>query len=249
MPQPPPPHLRYLRSFPPPLLAPSLRLFHLGRRRFGLGGVGPLHKRRFVETWELEAHTTTFDPHPDARLNGTLFVPLVRTGEEGQDFITVEACGDDFLGALADAVQPTDEWDDLNGIETEACGNLNDMIMKGVPQCERPAAAAANDPSTNRTPDDLEDLTFSSDDDSDFQMDDRRNTSSQRNASRSSETRTRSSAKSTVRRLFRVTLLPVSFSCKSYFSSGGNEQASHTNVAHFSFSAAIFLVNSVFSPF
>ncbi|GJN25815.1 hypothetical protein PR202_gb13695 [Eleusine coracana subsp. coracana] len=91
-------------------------------------------------------------------------LPEAKQGEEGQGFITVEGCGDDFLGALADAVQPIDEWDDLKGMETEACDNLNDMMMKDVPQCERGLSG-------NRTPDDLEDLTISSDD-SDFEMGD-----------------------------------------------------------------------------
>ncbi|KAK3120696.1 hypothetical protein QOZ80_9AG0692270 [Eleusine coracana subsp. coracana] len=111
-------------------------------------------------------------------------------GEEGQGFITVEGCGDDFLGALADAVQPTDEWDDLKGIETEACDNLNDMMMKDVPQCERGSSG-------NRAPDDLEDWNFSSDD-SDFEMGDEinnhHNSSFQRNA------QSRSLAKSTLTR-------------------------------------------------
>ncbi|KAK3119339.1 hypothetical protein QOZ80_9BG0718310 [Eleusine coracana subsp. coracana] len=111
-------------------------------------------------------------------------------GEEGQGFITVEGCGDDFLGALADAVQPIDEWDDLKGMETEACDNLNDMMMKDVPQCERGLSG-------NHTPDDLEDLTISSDD-SDFEMgdemDNHRNSSFRRNAP------SRSSLKSTVTR-------------------------------------------------
>lgn len=139
-------------------------------------------------------------------------------GEEGQDFITVEGCGDDFLGALADAVQPTDEWDDLNGIETEACGNLNDMMMKSVPQCE---AAVPKGSSGNHAPEDLEDSDFSLDDDSDFEMGDEmdyhRSGSLQRNAptTRSSKTQSRSSAKSGVSHLFPVPPLLAffSFSC------------------------------------
>ena len=31
--------------------------------------------------------------------------------------VTVENCGDDFLASLADATQPTDDWDDLKGID------------------------------------------------------------------------------------------------------------------------------------
>uniref|UniRef100_A0A0E0MI29 ATP-dependent DNA helicase n=1 Tax=Oryza punctata TaxID=4537 RepID=A0A0E0MI29_ORYPU len=58
---------------------------------------------------------------------------LVRLyGEGGQGFITVENCGDDFLGALADATNNNDDWDDLNAIENEACGNLNGMMRHGV---------------------------------------------------------------------------------------------------------------------
>ncbi|KAJ3681337.1 hypothetical protein LUZ60_015826 [Juncus effusus] len=53
-------------------------------------------------------------------------------GTDGQDFITVENCGDDFLAALADAVEETEDWDDLQAIETEACGALNDIISQDV---------------------------------------------------------------------------------------------------------------------
>ncbi|XP_050380245.1 ATP-dependent DNA helicase Q-like 1 [Argentina anserina] len=52
-------------------------------------------------------------------------------GEDGQDFITVELCGDEFLSRLAEAVQDTEEWDDLQAMETEACGALNDMFGNG----------------------------------------------------------------------------------------------------------------------
>ncbi|KAF8665911.1 hypothetical protein HU200_053995 [Digitaria exilis] len=58
-------------------------------------------------------------------------------GEDGVVFVTVEKIGDDFLASLADATQPVDDWDDLKGIETEACGNLNDMMMKNVPNSSR----------------------------------------------------------------------------------------------------------------
>lgn len=44
----------------------------------------------------------------------------------------MENCGDDFLGALADATNNNDDWDDLNAIENEACGNLNGMMKHGV---------------------------------------------------------------------------------------------------------------------
>lgn len=53
-------------------------------------------------------------------------------GDEGQDFITVEYCGDDFLAALAENMQETEDWDDLQAFESEACGALNDMFSKDV---------------------------------------------------------------------------------------------------------------------
>ncbi|KAL6907822.1 hypothetical protein ACP4OV_001992 [Aristida adscensionis] len=117
-------------------------------------------------------------------------------GEDGQGFITVENCGDNFLASLADATQPTDEWDDLNAIETEACGNLNDMMSKGVPDGKGRAATHA--------PGDLDCFDFL--DDSDFEMGDEvakhpADFSMQRNAhSMSSGMQTRSSARSTVTR-------------------------------------------------
>ncbi|XP_038977882.1 ATP-dependent DNA helicase Q-like 1 [Phoenix dactylifera] len=51
-------------------------------------------------------------------------------GEDGKEFVTVEHCGDDFLAALADAVQ--EDWDDLQAIESEAFGALNDILGEGV---------------------------------------------------------------------------------------------------------------------
>ncbi|CAD6252828.1 unnamed protein product [Miscanthus lutarioriparius] len=105
-------------------------------------------------------------------------------GEDGLDLVTVENCGDDFLASLADVTHPTDDWDDLKGIETEACGNLNDMMMKNVPDC----------------------FDFASDD-SDFEMGDEmdnlcdNSSSMQRQTqSRNSGMQSRSSAKSTVTR-------------------------------------------------
>ncbi|KAK4595582.1 hypothetical protein RGQ29_013886 [Quercus rubra] len=53
-------------------------------------------------------------------------------GEDGRDFITVEHCGDDFLAALAELMQDTEEWDDLQAIESEACGTLNNLFDKDV---------------------------------------------------------------------------------------------------------------------
>ncbi|KAL0006161.1 hypothetical protein SO802_013722 [Lithocarpus litseifolius] len=53
-------------------------------------------------------------------------------GEDGRDFITVEHCGDDFLATLAESMQDTEEWDDLQAIESEACGTLNNLFDKDV---------------------------------------------------------------------------------------------------------------------
>ncbi|KAI7754022.1 hypothetical protein M8C21_031555 [Ambrosia artemisiifolia] len=51
-------------------------------------------------------------------------------GDDGSDFITVEHCGDDFLASLAETMQDTEDWDDLQTLETEACGTLADMFNK-----------------------------------------------------------------------------------------------------------------------
>ncbi|XP_072996303.1 ATP-dependent DNA helicase Q-like 1 isoform X2 [Typha latifolia] len=53
-------------------------------------------------------------------------------GEDGKDFITVEHCGDDFLAALLDAMQDSEEWDDLQAIESEAGGTLNKFCEQDV---------------------------------------------------------------------------------------------------------------------
>uniref|UniRef100_A0ACD6A4F3 Uncharacterized protein n=1 Tax=Avena sativa TaxID=4498 RepID=A0ACD6A4F3_AVESA len=130
-------------------------------------------------------------------------------GEGGQAFITVENCGDDFIGALADATQLTDEWDDLNAIETEACGNLNEMMMKDA--TNEKGGVAGNTPlfkrtdsSCQRTPNGLNTSSFSSDD-LDFDILDETDThcdnsfSIQKQAQSSkSKAQTRSSTKSTV---------------------------------------------------
>ncbi|XP_023642038.1 ATP-dependent DNA helicase Q-like 1 isoform X2 [Capsella rubella] len=49
-------------------------------------------------------------------------------GDDGRDFITVELCGDDFLAALADFEEGTEEWDDIQAIESEAQGTLAEMF-------------------------------------------------------------------------------------------------------------------------
>ncbi|KAJ6414080.1 hypothetical protein OIU84_006822 [Salix udensis] len=55
-------------------------------------------------------------------------------GDDGQDFITVECCGDDFLAALAESMQDTEDWggDDIQVIESEACGTLTNMFEEDV---------------------------------------------------------------------------------------------------------------------
>ncbi|KAL5996315.1 hypothetical protein ACLOJK_026391 [Asimina triloba] len=54
-------------------------------------------------------------------------------GEDGRDFITVEHCGDDYLAALAESMAVDEDWDDLQAMETEACGALNNMLANEVP--------------------------------------------------------------------------------------------------------------------
>ncbi|XP_021742657.1 ATP-dependent DNA helicase Q-like 1 [Chenopodium quinoa] len=57
-------------------------------------------------------------------------------GEDGQDFITVEHCGDDFLAMLAESMQDSEEWDDVQAMETETCGALSSMLGKATPILE-----------------------------------------------------------------------------------------------------------------
>ncbi|KAF8394630.1 hypothetical protein HHK36_020844 [Tetracentron sinense] len=54
-------------------------------------------------------------------------------GEDGRDFITVEHCGDDYLAALAESMEDSEDWDDLQAMESEACGALSNMLGKEVP--------------------------------------------------------------------------------------------------------------------
>ncbi|KVI11019.1 DNA helicase, ATP-dependent, RecQ type [Cynara cardunculus var. scolymus] len=49
-------------------------------------------------------------------------------GNDGRDFITVDYCGDDFLASLAETMQGSEDWDDLQALETEACGTLEDLF-------------------------------------------------------------------------------------------------------------------------
>ncbi|CAH9142569.1 unnamed protein product [Cuscuta epithymum] len=53
-------------------------------------------------------------------------------GEDGNDFITVEHFGDDFLAALADSMQDAEDWDDLKAIESEVCCTMADILDKDV---------------------------------------------------------------------------------------------------------------------
>ncbi|KAF5746712.1 ATP-dependent DNA helicase Q-like 1 [Tripterygium wilfordii] len=53
-------------------------------------------------------------------------------GDDGQDFISVEYCGDDFLAVLAESMQDIEEWDDLQAVESEACGALNKMFESDI---------------------------------------------------------------------------------------------------------------------
>ncbi|RZR71631.1 hypothetical protein BHM03_00006198 [Ensete ventricosum] len=56
--------------------------------------------------------------------------------EDGTEFVTVEHCGDDFLATLADYIQDKEDWDDLQAIESEACGALNDIFVNTIPNNE-----------------------------------------------------------------------------------------------------------------
>ncbi|CAI8585381.1 unnamed protein product [Vicia faba] len=56
-------------------------------------------------------------------------------GDDGRDFITVEHCGDDFLTALAESVQDTEEWDDLREMESQAVGTLNHVLEERFATC------------------------------------------------------------------------------------------------------------------
>ncbi|KAM7481755.1 hypothetical protein LguiB_006338 [Lonicera macranthoides] len=55
-------------------------------------------------------------------------------GDDGRDFITVEHCGDDFLVALAESMEGSEDWDDPQMLETQACGTLAEMFDKDVPK-------------------------------------------------------------------------------------------------------------------
>lgn len=42
----------------------------------------------------------------------------------------MEHCGDDYLAALAETMQDSEDWDDLQTLESEACGTLAEMFNK-----------------------------------------------------------------------------------------------------------------------
>ncbi|CAA3020193.1 ATP-dependent DNA helicase Q-like 1 [Olea europaea subsp. europaea] len=49
-------------------------------------------------------------------------------GDDGRDFISVEHCGDDFLATLAESMQDTEDWDNVEAMESEACGALAELL-------------------------------------------------------------------------------------------------------------------------
>ncbi|KAK7277992.1 hypothetical protein RJT34_23013 [Clitoria ternatea] len=73
-----------------------------------------------------------FDQHSATKCFDRL---LALYGEDGRDFLTVEHCGDDFLAALAESMQATEEWDDPQEMESQACGNLTHILDENVHTC------------------------------------------------------------------------------------------------------------------
>ncbi|GFP80332.1 ATP-dependent DNA helicase q-like 1 [Phtheirospermum japonicum] len=55
-------------------------------------------------------------------------------GDDGRDFITVEHCGDDFLASLAEFMPDTEDWDDVQAMESEACGALSEILDNDLTQ-------------------------------------------------------------------------------------------------------------------
>ncbi|KAG6599194.1 ATP-dependent DNA helicase Q-like 1, partial [Cucurbita argyrosperma subsp. sororia] len=53
-------------------------------------------------------------------------------GDDGREFVSVEHCGDDFLAALAESAQDNEEWDDLQAMESEACGALDIILDENI---------------------------------------------------------------------------------------------------------------------
>lgn len=44
----------------------------------------------------------------------------------------MEHCGDDFLASLAEFMQDTEDWDDVQAMESEACGALTEILDKDL---------------------------------------------------------------------------------------------------------------------
>lgn len=61
-----------------------------------------------------------------------LYSSIPFSGEDGRDFVSVEHCGDDFLVALAESMEDTEEWDDIQNVESEACGALENIFDNKV---------------------------------------------------------------------------------------------------------------------
>ncbi|KAJ0561275.1 putative DNA helicase [Helianthus annuus] len=78
------------------------------------------------------AHIKHYGPYDDRGHTSHFCRPYenILSCDDGSDFITVEHCGDDFLASLAETMQDTEDWDDIQTLETEACGTLADMFNK-----------------------------------------------------------------------------------------------------------------------
>lgn len=46
----------------------------------------------------------------------------------------MEHCGDDFIASMAESMQENEDWDDLEALESEACGTLSDLFNKDIPK-------------------------------------------------------------------------------------------------------------------
>ncbi|KAL5565925.1 hypothetical protein UlMin_029089 [Ulmus minor] len=65
-------------------------------------------------------------------------------GDDGRDFITVEHCGDDFLAELAESMVDSEEWDNLQDVELEARGALENMLDVNINNGGADAGHGAN---------------------------------------------------------------------------------------------------------
>jgi hypothetical protein len=57
---------------------------------------------------------------------------LLVAGDDGQDFISVEHCGDDYLARLADCTQIDEDWDVFGGPEYEDFAPENNVMESNV---------------------------------------------------------------------------------------------------------------------